>query len=106
MQAVWDGPAGMAPPRPVGEGPGFSRTTTTTCPCGLVIGQSLSNLHSVQVVTTSTWSSQLGDAVRAGLAGETMVPTVHSIRPVTDDVLEVVFSWPDDADLRGRTGSR
>ena len=30
-----------------------------------------------------------------------MGPTVHSIRPVTDDVLEVVFSWPGDDDLRG-----
>lgn len=30
-----------------------------------------------------------------------MVPTFHSIRPVTDDVLEVVFSWLVDDDLRG-----
>jgi hypothetical protein len=49
----------------------------------------------------STWSSQLADAVRAQLAGETFAPTVHSIRPVTDDVLEVVFSWPGDDDRRG-----
>jgi hypothetical protein len=30
-----------------------------------------------------------------------MVPTVRSIRPVTDDVLEVVFSGPDGDDRRG-----
>lgn len=50
---------------------------------------------------TVPWSSQLADAVRALLARETRAPTVHSIRPVTDDVLEVIFSWPDDVDLRG-----
>lgn len=26
---------------------------------------------------------------------------MRSIRPVTDDVLEIIFSWPDDDDLRG-----
>ena len=30
-----------------------------------------------------------------------MAPTVHAIRPVTDDVLEVVFSWLGDDDRRG-----
>ena len=30
-----------------------------------------------------------------------MPPAFHSIRPVTDDVLEVVFSWLGDDDLRG-----
>ena len=52
-------------------------------------------------MTTSTWSSQLADAVRAKLAGTTVAPTVHSIRPVADDMLEVVFSGPGDDELRG-----
>jgi hypothetical protein len=30
-----------------------------------------------------------------------VLATVHSIRPVSDDVLEVVFSLPGDDDLRG-----
>src|SRR5580700_2128051 len=53
-------------------------------------------------MTASTWSSQLADAVRALLTSRDLgAPTVHSMRPVTDDVLEVVFSWPHDDDLRG-----
>jgi hypothetical protein len=54
-----------------------------------------------KVMTTLPWSSQLASAVTALLAHETWTPTVHSMRPVTDDVLEIVFSWPDDDDLRG-----
>jgi hypothetical protein len=53
-------------------------------------------------MTTPPWSSRLADAVRAELARAGWTPTVHAIRPVTDDVLEVVFSGSRDGnDLRG-----
>jgi hypothetical protein len=50
---------------------------------------------------TGTWSSQLAEAVATQLSRRATAVTVHSIRPVSDHVLEIVFSVRGDDDLRG-----
>jgi hypothetical protein len=39
--------------------------------------------------------------VEAQLSGRTTTVAVHSVRPISDDVLEIVFSVPGEDDARG-----
>lgn len=50
---------------------------------------------------SGSWSSQLAEAVAAQLPRRSTAATVHSVRPSSDDVLEIVFSVPGDEDERG-----
>ena len=50
---------------------------------------------------TGTWSSQLAQEVTAQLSRRTTTVAVHSVRPISDDILEIVFSVPGDDDARG-----
>jgi hypothetical protein len=47
------------------------------------------------------WATTLAASVRSMLAGRRMWITVHSIQTVSSDEVQIVFSSPDDATLRG-----
>lgn len=52
-------------------------------------------------MTTGTWSSELAEAVATLLSRRATPVAVLSVRPISDDVLEIVFSVPGDDDARG-----